>query len=348
MLDAIIEASDESSAMRKAGVPLGDLPKRLFRDGDREGGLFWESSRGIALAEAVGTLESLSLIENDDVKRPLATGAVRWKPSRAGREFTPRTSAVWASIRTVKLTGDEKELLQTVNEMSQVYDTDHAMLRPVERSTVQNSLRWGSDPDRLPAAASTLARDEFLLSIPWLGGGTYQATYDGLVWQMKQPRIFISYDTRELELADYVRASLRRRLPEGATVFVAKRDIGPGDHPGKVMLEQQLLEADALVALCSSRSKTSHWLWWEAAAVWARGKPVFPLFINVGAEEFGPPLTLVCQGRPMFVAEGLIEVLNGCLRAVGADGSGVSLSEDEKAALMRLRSVYAAPGDGHR
>jgi hypothetical protein len=83
--------------------------------------------------------------------------------------------------------------------------------------------------------------------------------------------VFISYDTAEYDLANYMAKVLERRLVPGVSVFVAKRDISPGANPLKVMLEEQLLRAEALVALCSSRSKTSPWLWWESSAVWARG-----------------------------------------------------------------------------
>jgi hypothetical protein len=133
-----------------------------------------------------------------------------------------------------------------------------------------------------------------------------QATADQGVAAVKQEfpliakYIFISYDTKEYDLALYIAKVLEARLVPGAEVFVAKRNILPGAPPLKVMLEDQLLHAEALVALCSKRSQTSPWLWWESSAVWARGHLVVPLFIDITPNEFGGPITLVCQGRSFF------------------------------------------------
>lgn len=67
--------------------------------------------------------------------------------------------------------------------------------------------------------------------------------------------VFISYDAAEFELADYMKKVLEKRLVPGVSVFVAKRDIKPGANPLKVMLEEQLLHAEALVALCSANPR---------------------------------------------------------------------------------------------
>jgi hypothetical protein len=104
--------------------------------------------------------------------------------------------------------------------------------------------------------------------------------------------VFISYDTKEYDLALYIAKVLEARLVPGVEVFVAKRDIPPGAPPLKVMLEDQLLHAEALVALCSKQSKTSPWLWWESSSVWARGHLVVPLFID---SELTP-----CSCNPRF------------------------------------------------
>jgi hypothetical protein len=124
--------------------------------------------------------------------------------------------------------------------------------------------------------------------------------------------VFISYDTKEYDFALYIAKILEVRLVPGVEVFVAKRDIPPGAPPFTVMLEEQLLHAEALVALCSKQSKTSPWLWWESSAVWARGYLVVPLFIDITPNEFGGPITLVSQGRSFFdMAD-----INSALRAV--------------------------------
>ena len=113
--------------------------------------------------------------------------------------------------------------------------------------------------------------------------------------------VFISYDTSEYQLATFIAGVIQKRLAPGISVFVAKRDISPGSSPLKVMLEEQLLRAEALVALCSQQSKNSPWLWWESSAVWAKGRLVIPIFINISPTEFNGPIALVCQGRSFLM-----------------------------------------------
>ena len=48
--------------------------------------------------------------------------------------------------------------------------------------------------------------------------------------------VFVSYDTRELCLAEFLKAVLEARLGPGVPVFVAKRDIRAGDDPTKKMI----------------------------------------------------------------------------------------------------------------
>lgn len=152
--------------------------------------------------------------------------------------------------------------------------------------------------------------------------------------------VFVSYHTAELQLADYVKKVLEKRLPPGVSVFVAKRDISPGENPLKVMLEKHLLHAEALVALCSSRSKDSPWLWWESSAVWARGGLVVPLFIDLRPDECDGPITLVCQGRNFFETP----EMNAALRALVARTCPGHVCEDltpeEVAELSTLQSGH--------
>ena len=121
--------------------------------------------------------------------------------------------------------------------------------------------------------------------------------------------IFISYDTSEVQIADFIKGCLTRRVPAGVSVFIAKRDISAGENPLKRMLEEELQQAEALVALCSKSSKRSPWLWWEAGSVWARRGLVVPIFVNCSPKEFDGPLTLVAQGRTLFDLEELTSAL---------------------------------------
>jgi hypothetical protein len=121
------------------------------------------------------------------------------------------------------------------------------------------------------------------------------------------PIIFISYASEELALADFLRNVLKRWFINKVVIFVAKRDIPPGDNPLKVMLEDHLKKAQAIIPICSIKSKNSSWLWWESSAVWAKGNKIYPLFTNLHAGDFGAPLTLVSQGKEFFKTDELIE-----------------------------------------
>src|SRR3989338_11230233 len=87
---------------------------------------------------------------------------------------------------------------------------------------------------------------------------------------LDKPIVFISYAGEELALADFIRNVLIRWTGNKIEPFVARRDIPPGDNPLKVMMEQKLRHAQAIIPICSIKSKVSSWVWWESAAVWAK------------------------------------------------------------------------------
>jgi hypothetical protein len=155
--------------------------------------------------------------------------------------------------------------------------------------------------------------------------------------------VFISYDTVEYDFANYIAKVLQRRLVPGVSVFVAKRDIPPGANPLKVMLEEQLMRAEALVDLCSKRSKTSPWLWWESSAVWARGHLVVPIFIDVSPSEFNGPITLVCQGRSFFEVTGINSALSTLIGKVCPGHQCKELTTSEIDELNTLRKCVSRP-----
>lgn len=151
--------------------------------------------------------------------------------------------------------------------------------------------------------------------------------------------VFISYETSEINLAIFIKDMIKKRLDPGISVFVAKRDIPPGSNPQKVMLEEQLLHAEALVALCSKQSKESPWLWWESSAVWARGGLVIPLFIDISPSDFNGPITLVCQGRSFFKVDDINSVLSA-LAAKVSPGKQINGLNDEE--IVELRDLSSS------
>jgi hypothetical protein len=104
------------------------------------------------------------------------------------------------------------------------------------------------------------------------------------------------------------------------------------------MLEDQLLRAEALVAMCSRRSKGSPWLWWESAAVWARAGLVVPLFVDVEPGSFGGPLTLVCQGRRFQDPADLFSAVRSIVEKVSPGRECPELTPAEVAELAALRT----------
>lgn len=149
--------------------------------------------------------------------------------------------------------------------------------------------------------------------------------------------VFISYDTTEYNLATFIAKVVKKRMVPGTSVFVAKRDIGPGTNPLKVMLQERLLHAEVLLALCSARSKRSPWLWWESAAVWAKGGLVIPLFVDILPSRFGGPLTLVCQGRSLFDETELNSALTSLVGRLCPDRQYQKLTKKEFAGLEKFQ-----------
>lgn len=137
--------------------------------------------------------------------------------------------------------------------------------------------------------------------------------YIGYVNEMfpkkKSPIVFISYARDELALADFVKKILTRFSENKLDVFVATRDIPPGDNPLRVMMEEKLKSAQAIIPICSQLAKVSSWVWWESAAVWGRGYKVYPLCTNSSLGDFGAPMSLVTQGKDFFVKDELESVL---------------------------------------
>jgi DNA-binding MarR family transcriptional regulator len=115
----------------------------------------------------------------------------------------------------------------------------------------------------------------------------------------------------------------------------------------RVMLEENLLQADALIALCSKLSRTSPWLWWESGSVWARGKLVVPLFIDVTPAEFGGPIQIVRQGRAASDHGEVNSLIETVVRQFQDNAPVAALSEAEQASLdIALAKAAKAASEG--
>ena len=155
--------------------------------------------------------------------------------------------------------------------------------------------------------------------------------------------VFISYDSIELALAEFIRDILQKWGDGYIKPFVAKRDIKFGADPNKVMLFDNLLQAKAIIPICSHKSKTSPWLWWETAAVWAKGNKIYPLFTNLTPNQFGVPLINISQGKEFFNLEEFTESINHLCRDINQEHELQSLTKDEIVFFNKLKAEYSKP-----
>src|SRR5581483_2292982 len=123
--------------------------------------------------------------------------------------------------------------------------------------------------------------------------------------------------------------------------FVARRDITSGANPLKVMLEENLKKAKAIIPICSMKSKESSWVWWETATLWAQNNMAFPLFANISPNTFGAPLTLVYQGRDYFIKDELLETLLADCKEFGIYLDQIDLSLEEQKIYNALREEHS-------
>jgi len=154
--------------------------------------------------------------------------------------------------------------------------------------------------------------------------------------------VFISYDTKELCLAEFLKALLEARLGSSVPVFVAKRDIRVGDDPTRKMIKDSLLLANVIVSICTSNSITSPWLWWETATVWARNQLVIPLFAGILPEKFGGPITVLLQGRQLFDRYELMDAIREIGRRVVPSLGMSDLTDNETRELDTLHQWHRA------
>ncbi|MFH1521813.1 MAG: toll/interleukin-1 receptor domain-containing protein, partial [archaeon] len=155
------------------------------------------------------------------------------------------------------------------------------------------------------------------------------------------PSVFLSYASGELALADFVKKIITNWVGDQLDVFIARRDISPGDNPLKVMMEKKLKLAEAIVPICSMQSRKSPWVWWESASIWARNKNIYPLFTNISPNDFGAPLILVSQGKEYFDKEEFMATMQAICDYFGIKPFRNYLSEEEIDEIAKLEKEYS-------
>jgi hypothetical protein len=158
---------------------------------------------------------------------------------------------------------------------------------------------------------------------------------------MKKPLVFISYVGAEVALADFVKKHLGKISNDGVEIFVARRDISSGEDPLKIMLNEKLKNADAIIPICSKNSKETPWLWWETASVWAKTGMVYPLFTNISANSFGGPLVLVAQGKDYFIKEEFLETLHTICKKLSIVSTKFNFDDEDEKQFLELKENFS-------
>jgi hypothetical protein len=124
---------------------------------------------------------------------------------------------------------------------------------------------------------------------------TSKATAGTLDVTKEKPLVFISYDTDDIEIAYHFESILKRVFHEGIRTFIAHRDIKAGQAAFQRMLQDSLAQSRLVLALCTKRSLTSPWLWFESGAGFGRGD-LIPMLWGVTPEQIKPPMNIF-QGK---------------------------------------------------
>jgi hypothetical protein len=147
--------------------------------------------------------------------------------------------------------------------------------------------------------------------------------------------LFISWSgSRSRRVAEVLRELIERRMPPGGEVFFSPAGIPAGENPLKVMLDRNLLVADAHIVVVTREAADSYWVSWEVASSWARGKTVIPLFVGVEPNEVERPLKHLVQGARLEDATELTRAIGELVSAVGGQADS-PLSAEEFASLRQ-------------
>jgi hypothetical protein len=150
----------------------------------------------------------------------------------------------------------------------------------------------------------------------------------------KEPLVFISYDTRDINLAHNLSDIIKRIFDDRVKTFIAKRDIKPGEDAFKRMLHDSLAKSAVVLALCTRRSLTSPWLWFESGAGFGNGT-LIPVWVGIKPHEFKPPMTIF-QGKNVEDRDEVQAIISTIAEIVQIDGVDHKLTDEEFTKLFAL------------
>ncbi len=150
----------------------------------------------------------------------------------------------------------------------------------------------------------------------------------------KDPLVFISYDTRDIELPHALAAIIKRIFTDKIRTFIAKRDIRAGDDAFKTMLHDSLAKSAIVLAVCTERSLTSPWLWFESGAGFGTGT-LIPIWAGVKPEKFKAPM-IIFQGKSVENKTEMEELITRIAEVTKVTTPDYSLTAEEMANLKQL------------
>lgn len=150
----------------------------------------------------------------------------------------------------------------------------------------------------------------------------------------KDPLVFISYDTRDIELPHALAAIIKRIFTDRIRTFIAKRDIKAGDDAFKTMLHDSLAKSAMVLAICTKRSLTAPWLWFESGAGFGTGT-LIPIWAGVKPREFKAPMTIF-QGKSVEDKTEMEELITRIAEVTKVTCPDYSLTAEELASLKQL------------
>jgi TIR domain. len=147
------------------------------------------------------------------------------------------------------------------------------------------------------------------------------------------PLVFISYDTRDIELVHHIDSILKRVFEKRILTFIAQRDIKAGQAAFHRMLQDSLAKSKIVLALCTKRSLTSPWLWFESGAGFGRGDMI-PMLWGVTPEQIKPPMNIF-QGRMLDNKSHVEQLLSRVAEITGIEAN-ISVTDEEFNKLMDI------------
>lgn len=159
----------------------------------------------------------------------------------------------------------------------------------------------------------------------------------------KEPLVFISYDTRDIDIPHALAAIIKRVFTDRIRTFIAKRDIKAGDDAFKTMLHDSLAKSAIVLAICTKRSLTSPWLWFESGAGFGSGI-LIPVWAGISPSEFKPPMTIF-QGKNVADKIEMLELITRISEVTNVSCADGNLTNEELGRLKQLVEEVKTIGD---